>query len=153
MAYLGTNLHSSGLHGSELSRRIGLAKLDFKQLSKVWGKGTLSSKRKLQIYKVLVESKLLYGLAACSLNAAQERKLNGLQAWCLRTILGVSRSFESRLSNMGIRRRAACEPATKSLLQQQLVQLGKVIRYTPGSLLYAVSLHPVTRQLKVGHFI
>ena len=107
----------------------------------------------VQIYKTLVESKLLYGLAACSLNAAQERKLDGFQARCLRTILGVGPSFESRVTNEEVRRRAACKPATKSLLQQQLVQLGKVIRSSPDSPLYAVSLHPVTRQPMVGHFV
>ena len=80
IGYLGTILDDSGTGNGERSRRLGLAKLEFRTLSRVWKRSALSCKRKIQIYRSLVESKLLYGLAACCLTIAQQRRLNGMQA-------------------------------------------------------------------------
>ena len=65
MMYLGTVLNGDGQIGGELSRRIGCAKADCRKLCKVWKHSSLSTRRKREIYKNLVESKLLYGLACC----------------------------------------------------------------------------------------
>ena len=55
MTYLGAGLASDGRVGSELSRRIGAAKSDFRTLGKVWRHSSLTTARKLAAYSALVE--------------------------------------------------------------------------------------------------
>ena len=71
--YLGSSLASDGRVGSELCRRIGGAKTDFAALRLVWSRAPLGRQRKVAIYKALVESKLLYGLAAACFIKAELR--------------------------------------------------------------------------------
>ena len=82
--YLGATLAEDGNIGSELSRRIGIAKGDFRQLQKVWKHSALTRRQKLNIYRSLVESRLLYGLCTASFTKAALRQLDGFQAKCLR---------------------------------------------------------------------
>ena len=144
MGYLGASLASDGTAGAELSRRIGMAKHDFRALCKVWRHSTLTTKRKLEVYKSLVESKLLYGLVTASFTKAQLRRLDGFQAKCLRTIMGVQPSFLSRISNETVRAQADWKPASKMLRLEQLVYLGKVLRSDPAGPLKQVSFVPDT---------
>ncbi len=136
MSYLGTVLTESGRVGSELGRRIGCAKADFKSLCKVWSHSSLAGKRRLEIYRSLVESKLLYGLSCCCLTAADKRRLDGFQARCLRQVLGIKPAFYSRISNKEVLRRAEHSAATHILAHQQLMMLGKVLRAPQDSPLH-----------------
>ena len=61
--YLGAFLTHDGLPGHELGRRIGMAKRDFLELQKVWQHSSLPRFRKIEIYKALMESKLMYSLS------------------------------------------------------------------------------------------
>ena len=65
LSYLGAVLSSDGRAGSELSRRIGAAKADFRGLCKVWRHSSLTRAQKLKVYRALVESKLMYALSTC----------------------------------------------------------------------------------------
>ena len=80
MKYLGSMLSADGRIDSELSRRLGAVAADFKALLQVWGHGNLTTKRKVNIFQACVESKLLYGLHAARLSAAERRRLDGFQA-------------------------------------------------------------------------
>jgi len=150
MTYLGASLASDGRVGSELSRRIGAAKGDFRSLSKVWRHSSLTTARKLIAYSALVESRLIYGLSTGSFTKAELRRLDGFQAKCLRTILRIAHSQFSRVSNAAVRERANWKSASQCLLEQQLVLFGKVLRspfedplhqvsFVPGSLTPATS--------------
>ena len=151
MTYLGTVLSDSGCVDGELSRRIGIAKSEFRSLSKVWRRSTLTTKRRLAIYRSMVETKLLYSLSCCCLNVAQKRRLNGFQAKCLRQILGIPAAFISRISNKELLRRADYPEATSSLLQAQLQIFGKVLRTPPTYQLHACAFHPGTLQAATSH--
>ena len=83
---------------------------------------------------------IMYSLSTCCLNKAQLRRLDGFQAKCLRTILGIAPSFYSRISNNEVLRRAAQNSASQTLLQQQLNQFGKVLRSRDTSHLFSSSL-------------
>ena len=54
MTYLGTVLDESGAVDSELSRRIGAAKADFRSSAKVWNKASLSCRSKIRIYETSI---------------------------------------------------------------------------------------------------
>ena len=64
MVYLGSLLTCDGRACTELSRRIGIARGEFRALQRVWKHSRLSRTRKLHIYSALVESKLTYSLAS-----------------------------------------------------------------------------------------
>ena len=153
LTYLGTILNADWRIGSELGRRIGCAKREFKDLCKVWNHSNLSQTRKLNIYQALVESKLLYGLSCCCLSAAELRRLNGFQAKCLRQILKIRPAYYSRVSNQEGLRRAGPNPAAELLLRQQLNILGKVLRAPQVSPLHTAAVVPGTLQPATSYYI
>ena len=123
--YVGSVLTHDSLPGHELGRRIGMARADFMALQKIWKHSSLSRDRKLDIFRSLIESKLLYRLSCLCLLAAERRRLNGFQNRCLRQILRIPPAFISRVSNAEVLRRAHYRAATYLLLQRQLLLFGK----------------------------
>ena len=58
MLYLGSSLSADGRAGSELNRRLGMARADFSTLARVWKHASISRRRKLQILNACIISKL-----------------------------------------------------------------------------------------------
>ena len=150
---MGATLAEDGHVGSELNRRIGCAKNEFRCLRKVWNHAAINLQRKLHLYTALVESKLLYGLASTCLTKAQERQVDGFQAKCLRQILRIPVSFVSRISNTEVLRRSGQTQATHLLQSMQLHLLGRVIRSPDGSLLKSVSFIPGTLRTAASRYV
>ena len=132
MTYLGASLAFDGRVGFELSRRIGVAKGDFR----IWRHSSLTTVRKLAAYSALVESK------TGSFTKAELRRLDGFQAKCLRAILKIPPSQFSRISNLAVRERANCKSASQILLERQLVLFGKVLRSPSEDILHQASFVP-----------
>ena len=82
MVYLGSLLDKAGSIGSELDRRLGMARSDYTKLSQV--------RKKLRIFEACIIPKLLYCLHMACLNAADVRKFDAFQAACLRDISGIA---------------------------------------------------------------
>merc|ERR1712224_287870 len=82
--------------------------------------------RKVQCFQAVISSKLLYGLSSAWLNEAEQRRLNGFQARCLRRIYNIQPSFISRISNVEVLKRAGQVEFTKQLLKQQLKLFQKI---------------------------
>jgi len=140
MTYLGTVLSEGGRLGPELGRRLGACRAEFKALSKVWSHSNLPWKRKLIIFRSLIESKLLYGLACCVLIKAEKRRLDGFQARCIRQLMGIKPAYYSRVSNKTVLDRAGHVTASSLLAQQQLMMLGRILRAPLGSALRTSAL-------------
>jgi len=153
LTYLGATLAEDGRVGSEINRRIGFAKAEFRAVQKLWNHAAVSLQDKLRIFKGLIESKLLYGLATVCLTVAQVRHLDGFQARCLRQILRIQPAFLSRVSNDKVLERAGVPKASATLLSMQLLHLGKVIRAPEGSVLKAVSFIPGTLHTAADRYV
>ena len=147
---MGTTLSSDGLIDSELCRRIGAAKADMKALDRLWKRSSLSCNQKVRIFRALIESKLLYGIAACVLNISQQRQLNGFQARCLRRVLRIPPAFVSRISNSEVLKRASCQPLTEILMEAQVQLLGRALRVGP---MHSATFVKGTEQPLTCHFI
>ena len=65
--YLDGLIEATDKPGSEGRRRIGEAKIIFRNLKRGWRHADLSRYRKLEIYKVCIASKLLYNLSTLGL--------------------------------------------------------------------------------------
>ena len=64
LEYLGSVVHQDGRPTTELARRIGMCMRDFSNLSRVWSHAYMSRQRKLEIFNVLIVSRLTYGLSS-----------------------------------------------------------------------------------------
>ena len=151
--YLGATLDDAGQVSSELYCRIGIAKNAFQTVTQVWNHAAIAIGKKVDIYKFLVESKLLHGLASLCLTTAQLRHLDGFQAKCLRSILKIPSAFYSRISNAEVLGRASHRPASALLLQAQLALLGKIIRSGEDSVLRSVSFIGDTLRSATNRYI
>ena len=94
--YLGSVVTADGGQDRELSRRLGLAASAFHQLhSRVLGSRNVSLRAKVEIYKAVVLSVMLYGAPeSWALTATQRQRLDVFHTTCLRRIMGVRRSDE-----------------------------------------------------------
>ena len=148
MLYLGSLLASDGRIGSELGRRIGMAETDFRTLSKVWSHAALSKPRKLQIYLACVVSKLMYCLYTAWLSTAERRRLDAFHVRCIRRIMKIPSSYISRVPNKTVLANASVGPLSMSLLEQQLLYLGKLAARPSDDILRSTVLKPGTVQLR-----
>jgi len=126
--YLGSLISDDGRVAAELQKRLGMANGDFRILSRVWRHSSLGRHKKLQLLDALIFSKLLYGLPAVWLNAAESRKLNGFQNRCLRVLWGIQPAYFSRVSNAKVLQVTGQHQLTKTLEKRQLLLYGKVAR-------------------------
>ena len=132
---------------------LGLPKSDFAALQKVWKHSSLHYRQKVQIYKTVVESRLLYSLCALVLTKQEKRRLDGFQNRCLRSILGIQPSFLSRTSNAEVWQRSAHVPTSKLLERKQLLLLGKILRCHPNHPLRQVSFEPGTYTAATSRYL
>ena len=74
MEYLGSISHGGGQADHEISKIIAIARAEFYTLVKIWTHSALTWKQELRIFVSLVESKLLYAMAALILTAVQREQ-------------------------------------------------------------------------------
>jgi len=142
LLYLGSVVAADGRISNELARRLGFANSEFRKLSRLWRHSRLGRTRKVEIFNAVVVSILMYGLASAWLLKSDQRKLDGFQCRCLRTIWGILPSFISRVSNEKILKMTMQTRLTAILQKQQLTLYGKVARLPVG--------HPVRESTFVG---
>ena len=118
----------------------------------MWSHSCLGRQRKLLLYESLGQSNLVYSLSSCCLNVVQSRRVNGFQAKCVRQILGIRPSYDSRISNKEVMSRAGIRTISDVLARQQLDQLGRVLRADITSPLHTVALTPGTLEPATSHF-
>jgi len=153
MEYLGALITSDGRADSELSRRIGVAAGDFRELRKLWGHAAVTLKDKLHFFESLITSRLTYGLATLWLVTAQRRRLDGFYARCLRRILRIPSAFYSRVSNATVLKRAGATPLSQQLLVRQLALLGTVARSSLEGPLRRSTFANSTTSPQIGRYV
>ena len=105
--YLGGTISQTGSCSEEVKHRIGKAIGAFQALKKIWASQDIRCSTKVELYKVLVLSILLYGAETWTLKKVDENRLHTFEMACLRRIMGVTR-FD-RLRNTHIRRQLNME--------------------------------------------
>ena len=153
LVYLGGLISSDGRVDSELSRRIGLATAEFRNLRRLWNHSNLSRRQKVDFFHAYVVSKLKYGLATTWLVMSQQRRLDGFYARCLRRILGIPAAYVSRVSNANVLNEAGVKPLTTQLLHQQILLLGRVGREPEGSPMRRHTLVGSTARPQIGRYV
>jgi hypothetical protein len=151
--YLGTTLTPDGTLTAELSRRIGLTRAAFSQLSKLWAMHDVGIAVKMLVFKAIIPPTLLYGCEAWPLTTGEAHQLDVVLHDCLRSLLGIKRA--DCISNATIRKRCRDQPdATTMACKQRLRFLGHIARRLdhrfPKLLLFATHLPTVTAPPRSG---
>ena len=128
MKYLGAQLDADGRMESEIAQKLGAATQAFKNLKRIWNHCNISVRFKYIVFTACVVQKLLYSLECVWLNRTTQKKIDGFYAKCLRSILKISPSFISRVSNQFILQQFHTPPLSRILLQRQLLLFGRVTR-------------------------
>ena len=153
LLYLGSVVSDDGRVSTELARRLGMATGEFRKLSRLWRHSALGRARKVEIFEAVVVSLLMYGLAAAWLNKNEQRKLNGFQSRCLRTIWGIKPAYVSRVSNGKVLETTGQRPLTALLQKQQLLLYGRVARQGEGSPMRDAAFEPTSLRPAVDMFV
>ena len=93
MTYLGCQIYADGSLKLELNRKLGAAWSGFCALQSVCQHSTLSTQKKIQIFRAVIISRLLYELASAWLNKCEIRRLNGFFCRCLRVLLRIPPAY------------------------------------------------------------
>ena len=153
LKYLGAVVDGLGRSDSEISRKLGCAKGDFRELAKLWAHAAVTTKDKLLYFQALVVAKLIYGLSSMWMVTVQLRRLDGFYARCLRQILKIPCSFVSRISNARVFAKAGVKPFSEQLLGRQLLLLGKVARSPDGGPCRRDTFTSGTMQPQIGRYV
>lgn len=151
--YLGGLLSKDGRSDSELSRKIGIASADFRQLVRLWSHTGVSKSWKMRYFDAFILSKLRYGLASIWLVTAQRRRLDGFCARCIRKILRIPSAFISRISNSEVYQSAGMKPFSVQLLQSQLVLLKRAATSPSSSPMRVHTFVGDSLDPQIGRFI
>ncbi|XP_072017204.1 uncharacterized protein [Amphiura filiformis] len=89
--YLGGKICQSGSCTEDVKLRIGKAIGTGQKLHKIWSAKDIQRSTKIELYKVLTLSILLYGAETWTLKKEDENRLSTFEMMCLRKIMGVSR--------------------------------------------------------------
>ena len=113
--------------------RISKASRLFGRLqSRVWRARGISSKTKIAVYRAIVLPSLLYGCETWTCYRRHLRQLDQFHLRCLRKILGIS--WEERLTNQDVLRRANLTGIEAMIIAAQLRWSGHVMRMHDNSI-------------------
>lgn len=91
-----------------------------------------------------VGSKLLYGLSSSWLYVAEQRRLDGFQARCLRRMFNIKHSYFRRVSNREVLKRSKQISLSSQLPNQQLRLFRKIYCLSDGHFLRELIFGPGT---------
>lgn len=137
--YLGGTITQSGSCTEDVQHRIGKALGAFQALNKIWESKDIRCATKIELYKVMIVSILLYGAETWTLRKTDESKLHTFEMNCLRKILGVTRL--DRIRNVDIRERVGMKETVNNRIAIKRMRYFGHINRMHQSRLPAVLLH------------
>ena len=147
--YLGGLLCSNATASPEVSRRIGEAKGAFEALQKCWSHANISRKRKVEIYKACVVSKLLFGLETLWLLQNHLQRIEAFHVKCLRRILHIPCACVSRIRNSAVHDAAGEALLTAELKKRQMAAYNGIAQLPPENLLRQLICQPTSSAPRV----
>ena len=125
--YLGSAVTNTNSSDAEIDRRIQAASKAYGALHKIlWSRHDIRVDTKVKVYNVAVLPALLYGTECMTLYKHQIRKLTAVQLRHMRQLLQIS--WESRVSNVEVLRRANSVSVEAMIASNQLRWAGHVVR-------------------------
>ena len=128
--YLGATINTSGGADEDIRRRLGLARLAFHTLTKIWTSNQINRKTKLKIYHSNVLSVLLYGAETWKMTKGDEKILDTFLHKCLRKILRIF--WPEKVTNEKVRELAGTEKISDIIRTRRWRWIGHVLRMAPN---------------------
>jgi len=129
--FLGSMKTASGDSTTEIRRHICLAKEKAVKLDTIWRSRHIKKALKVRLMKSFVWSVFLYGAESWIIKRSDRDRINSLEMWCWRRLLGVSwrehRTNESILDEIGLEK-----GLMKSVARLKLQYFGHVVRGSAG---------------------
>ena len=117
--YLGSNKSVDGICIKYIKTRIGMAKQKMLQLRNLWKDSSIPTELKIRLLKCLIWPVVMYGCEAWTLRKSEESRLNAVEMWLYRCLLGVKwqqkRTNDSILEKLGVERRLLLEVNLRKL--------------------------------------
>ena len=111
----------------DIDRRKKLATVVMNKMDKIWiRKDKISKKRKLNLYRALVKSILLYNCGTWGVTKAEENKLDAFHRKQLKRILGIK--YPKKISNKNLYREAREKPISDTMREARWKLLGHILR-------------------------
>ena len=144
--YLGSKVNASGTLDDEIVNRIAKASSSFGKLRhRLWQDRGIRLETKIQVYKAVILTTLLYGSESWTLYRKQIEQLDVFHKGCLREICG--KTLRDKMANADLFTMCNTDSIESFLMKSQLRWVGHVIRMAddriPKMLLYS--------QLDGGH--
>jgi len=140
--YLGAVCSADMSMRSEISNRLSKAGKALHKLTnmKIWGDSAISRKTKMTLYKVVVQSVLLYGCETWAITVQDTHRLEVFQMRCLRKVLGIT--LLDRIPNARVRSECDVPMIANIISHRRLRWLGHVGRMSrdrmPLQLMFSV---------------
>ncbi|CAH2226459.1 jg4165 [Pararge aegeria aegeria] len=107
--YLGALISNNGGCVEEVKRRMAIARTAMDRLKKIWKNRNITKATKIRLVQTLVFPIFLYAAETWTLRLVEKKKIDALEIWCWRRMLGVSwtefRTNISILQEIGIKKR------------------------------------------------
>jgi hypothetical protein len=124
--YLGTIIHQNRKIEEEVLNRVSKTNNIYYQLNQtLFGKKEINTKTKLQVYRTVMEPRLLYGSKSWPARGKEISKINDAKMKCFRQIAGKTR--RDRICNERIREDLGQEGIENRLVKRQLKWYGHVV--------------------------
>lgn len=125
--YLGALVTNNGGCVEEIKRRMAMTRTAMDRLKKIWRSRDITKATKIRLVRALVLPIFLYAAETWTLRESERRRIDALEMWCWRRMLGVSwtefRTNESILHELGIKQRLS------SIVQARILTFfGHVLR-------------------------
>ena len=106
-----------------------LATVVMNKMDKIWiRKDKISKKRKLNLYRALVKSILLYNCGTWGVTKAEENKLDAFHRKQLKRILGIK--YPKKISDKNLYRETKERPISETMKEARWKLLGHILRRT-----------------------
>lgn len=123
---LGAKVSKDGGGTEDIKNRLSKARGAFQNLTKVWNTRSITKITKINLFKTLVRSVLLYKSETWKMTKCEEKKLDAFQSKCLRRILRIM--WPTRVSNKEIIHIASVNRISDKIRRRQWNWIGHVLR-------------------------
>lgn len=107
--YLGTLISNNGGCIDEVKRRMAITRTSMDKMRKIWRNRNITKATKIRLVRTLIFPIFLYAAETWTLREIEKKKIDALEMWCWRRMLGVSwtefRTNVSILQELGIKQR------------------------------------------------
>ena len=124
--YLGSLIHSTTGSTCDISRRSAIICAVMQSLENQIWRSRLAISTKLKLYNTCILLIFLYGSDCWAISKTNARKIDALDQWCLRMLLGIK--WYQFVRNVDVRRLRKQPKLTAIIQSRRLTRIGHIMR-------------------------